>query len=402
MFDPRIFDLYDRMIGDNVDVPSELARIATVVCETMNTERATIYLIDEESEELVSAAVVGNVAQLIRVPIEGTSLAGYCAVSGRAFIVPDAYGDLSEIDPDLSFNPTWDQLNGFHTKDVICAPAFFKNKLLGVIQIINSQKGVFDDEDLDSLKVLARLLGYALDHSGLYGDLVLLRRLEKEKSDFLKLMVHELKTPISAALLALDSMQYLPQNEWSDLSFRASSQMNHMTALISQMLELAIIKAGEPLGEITILDLAKKTKDYAKEFQELARERGLNFDFTSSSRPVKVRFDSRGYQLIVSNLIGNAIKYTSQGSVSVRIFSDGDFAVFEVSDTGMGIPKEEIPNMFQEFFRASNARTNQTKGSGVGLAGARQIIERFGGNILFESKVNQGSTFTVRIPLVQQ
>ena len=112
-----------------------------------------------------------------------------------------------------------------------------------------------------------------------------------------------------------------------------------------------------------------------------------------------VRMDGKGFSLILSNLVSNAVKYTHAGRVSVVLRPTGDWAVLTVSDTGMGIPEAEIPSLFREFFRASNAKRQRIQGSGVGLAGVKQIVERFGGQMEFESRENEGSTFVVRLPL---
>ena len=141
----RFFDLYDRMIG-NVSIPDVLQDVTNVVCHDLKAERATIYLIDKETEELVSVALIGNVTRTIRVPIRESSLAGYCALTGKSFIVPDAYGDLSNIDSRLKFDSRWDNLNQFRTKDVMCTPATFKGEVLGVVQVINSKTEVFSSK----------------------------------------------------------------------------------------------------------------------------------------------------------------------------------------------------------------------------------------------------------------
>lgn len=115
--------------------------------------------------------------------------------------------------------------------------------------------------------------------------------------------------------------------------------------------------------------------------------------------PVSVRFDTRGIHLVISNLISNAVKYTERGSVEVALGGDEDTAVISVTDSGMGMPEKDIPNLFREFYRASNARNSSVEGTGVGLAAIKSIVERFGGELRLVTQENVGSTFTVRIPL---
>jgi signal transduction histidine kinase len=115
--------------------------------------------------------------------------------------------------------------------------------------------------------------------------------------------------------------------------------------------------------------------------------------------PVLVRIDVQGYHYILSNLVSNAVKYTLAGAVEVILRRAEPWAVLEVRDTGIGIPKEEIPKLFTEFFRATNARLSQMTGTGVGLAGVKELVERFGGELELESQVGKGSLFIVRLPL---
>jgi transcriptional regulator with GAF, ATPase, and Fis domain len=202
-----LFDLYDRMLG-GIEIPAVLRDVAEVVRQNFHCERASIYLLDRSSDELESVAVIGNVARTIRVPISRSSLAGYCATTRRTFLVPDAYGDLSGIDPDLRFDRKWDRLNKFRTRDVMCAPALFRDEVVGVVQIINSTGTPFCESDLAPLRIVSRLIGYALYHARLYDDLATLKQLEKEKAQFMRVMVHELKSPVAGAKMMADALQY--------------------------------------------------------------------------------------------------------------------------------------------------------------------------------------------------
>jgi signal transduction histidine kinase len=125
----------------------------------------------------------------------------------------------------------------------------------------------------------------------------------------------------------------------------------------------------------------------------------LDLDLRASSVPVRI--DLQAYHLILSNLVSNAIKYTPSGGVQVVLDTLAPWAVLEVKDTGLGIPEAEIGRIFSEFFRASNARRKKIPGTGVGLAGVKELVERFGGELEVVSEENCGSTFTVRLPLFE-
>ncbi len=397
------FDLYDRMIGD-VDIPSVLGGVADVVCQDLRAQAASIYLIDRDTRELVSVAVIGNVVQTIRVPIRADSLAGYCALTGRAYVVDDAYGDLTGVDPRLRFDRSWDEASGFRTRDVMCAPAIFKGEVLGVVQVINSLDQPFAKADLRPLRSLSRIIGYALYHARLFDDLASLKRLEKEKAQFMRVMAHELKSPVAAARTLINALGALQteSRQVLDIADRIGGRMDQLLELIGDLLELAKIKSGDPLGEIAVADIVAHTAEVCDEYREQAAAADLGLHVRLPSEEVLVRIDRQGYRLVVSNLVSNAVKYTLEGAAEVTLARDGKWAVLAVKDTGIGIPTEDIPRLFREFFRASNAKKRRLPGSGVGLAGAKQIVERFGGRMELDSVENEGTTFTVRLPLAPE
>lgn len=396
----RLLDIYDRMLG-NVQIEQVLQDIAGVVCENFDAERASIYLIDRETDELESVAVIGNVARTIRVPIRDSSLAGFCALTGRSFFVSDAYGDLGEIDPKLRFDRTWDEANRFRTRDVMCSPARYRGEILGVVQLINSTAAPFGESDLAQLQTVSRLIAYALHFAQLYDDLATMKQLEKEKAEFMRVMVHELKSPVAAASMMTDVLLQHPSanDEVRGLGGKISNRMSQLLDLIKDLLELAQVKSGDPLGEISVIDIVEKTAECCTSYRDQADQKGLIFDVSLQEEPLYVRFDEQGYRLVASNLVSNAVKYTTAGSVGVTMRSEGRWAVLEVRDSGIGVPEEEVPRLFREFFRASNAKRDRIPGSGVGLAGAKRLVERFGGEFSLETRENVGSTFTVRLPL---
>ncbi|MCP4378312.1 MAG: GAF domain-containing sensor histidine kinase [bacterium] len=396
----HFFDLYDSMIGD-VEIPNVLRDVAGVLCRELNAQRASIYLIDQATQELQAAATIGNVAQIIRIPIQKSSLAGFCAVTGRAFVVEDAYGDLSQVDPELKFDSSWDKINDFRTKDVICAPAMFKGEVMGVVQAVNSRGEPFCQTDLPAIQSISRLIGYSLYHARLYDDLASMKQLEKEKAKFMRVMVHELKSPVSATKMmtyALGEVLSEPDRV-AEYTSKISDRMDQMTRMISDMLNLAKVKAGDPMGEISVLDITAETKTVEQQYVDMAQDKGLVLETSLPEGELPVRFDSQGYALVVSNLLSNAIKYSPAGTVKLTLSSDDQWAILSVQDNGIGIPEADIPKLFTEFFRASNARKQQIPGTGVGLAGAKGIIERFGGKLSLKSHINEGSTFTAHLPL---
>jgi signal transduction histidine kinase len=379
----RLFELYDQMLGD-VNIERVLHHTTDVVRQLFNAERATTYLVLQDTQELESAAIIGNVSRTIRIPICEDSLAGYCALTGRPFVIPDAYGDLSSIDPRLRFDRSWDEENQFRTCDVMCAPAVFKDEVMGVVQVINSKDNIFQEADLLPLQSVSRFVAYALYHARLYDELATLKGLEKEKAEFMRIMVHELKSPVAASKSLVSALQYMHRDnqELNDVLTKIGGRMDQLFTLVGDILRLSQIKAGGPLGEIAVCDLVAETRTGCQTYVEEAE-----------------RIDLQGYQLILSNLVSNAVKYTPAGSVGVMLRQEEPWAILEVKDTGIGIPEDDVPKLFKEFFRASNARVSRIYGTGVGLVGVKELVERFEGELGLETQENEGSVFTVRLPL---
>ncbi len=396
----QLFELYDQMLGE-VDIVQVLHHTTQVVRQVLKAERATTYLVRPDTQELVSAAIVGNVSRTIRVPIREDSLAGYCALSGRSFVIPDAYGDLSFIDPKLRFDRSWDERNQFRTRDVMCAPAIFKGELTGVVQVINHRKSPFSESDLLPLQSVSRFVAYALYHAKMRDELATLKCLEKEKAEFMRILVHELRAPVGTSKSMAATLRYLNQDDeqLNSVLGRIESRMDELLSLVDDILDLSRIKAGRPLGDIAVHDLVIGTRSDCEPYQDEATAKGLSLVLDLPASPVLVRIDLQAYHLIVSNLVSNALKYTPTGSIQILLHTQGPWAVLQVKDTGIGIPEAQIGQIFTEFFRASNARQSQIPGTGVGLAGVKELVERFDGELEVVSEENQGSTFTVRLPL---
>jgi signal transduction histidine kinase len=399
-----LFRLFEQLIGD-VHVASALEHASTIIQEAVDCERVTVYQVLRDSGELVSGAGIGSTKQVIRVPIREDSLAGFCALTKQRFVVPDAYGDLSVLDPKLRFDRSWDERNDFRTRDVLCVPALFSGEIMGVIQAINGRTRVFEDADLRPMRTLATLVGYTLYYAQLYEDLETLKGLKREKAKFMRVLVHELKSPATGAKSLVSAHRFVHGNDpkTAEVLDRIDARMGQLIDMIEDILHLSRIQEGEPMGEVTTLDAGTRTREVAQRYSDEARAKGLELAL-DIAEGIPIRFDVQGWDMVVSNLVSNAVKYTAAGSVRVSVRNGQTFhgatpgVTFRVTDTGMGIPEADIPKMFTEFYRATNARKSDIKGTGVGLAGVRDLVERFGGRISFESRLGEGSTFEVSLP----
>jgi signal transduction histidine kinase len=272
---------------------------------------------------------------------------------------------------------------------------------MGVVQVINRRERPFSESDLLPLQSACRFVAYALYHAKVRDELITLKCLEREKSDFMRILVHELRAPVNASKSLAAALRFVNEDdkELDSVLERIEVRMDELSSLVNDIMELSQIKSGCPLGDIDVHDLAIQTKTDCEAYLDEATAKGLSFSLDLPSTPVHVRIDMQAYHLILSNLVSNAIKYTPHGSVQIQLHNEGGWAVLKVKDTGIGIPETQISQIFTEFFRASNARQSRIPGSGVGLAGVKELVERFAGELEFTSEENRGSTFTVRLPL---
>ncbi len=224
--------------------------------------------------------------------------------------------------------------------------------------------------------------------------------MEKDNAQFIRVMVHELKAPVSVAKMLSDALlinEAVADTPVAAIVAKISRRMGRLTELIADLLDLARVKSGDPLGEVGMMDLRGETAQGCEQYRDQAEHKGLALRVALPSDPIHAHFDSQGYRLVLSNLVSNAVKYTSTGSVTVSLQQRDGWAALAVTDTGMGIPAADVPRLFGDFFRASNAKASGIEGSGVGLAGAKSLIERFGGEITLKTRENEGSAFTVRL-----
>jgi signal transduction histidine kinase len=234
-----------------------------------------------------------------------------------------------------------------------------------------------------------------------WAELAALKRVQKAQAESIRMLVHELRSPVATSKAMVATLRYLhPEDaQIDDFLTRIENRMDQLLDLVNDILNLSQAEAGQPLGQIVDLDLVAQTRAICEPYGEEADMKGLAMRVELPKHPVRVRLAEQAFQLILSNLVSNAVKYTQAGSIRITLQRSGSWARLEVQDSGIGIPQEEICQLFTQFFRASNARQGPFPGTGLGLTGVKSLVERFGGKIEVTSEEGVGSCFTVRLPL---
>jgi GAF domain-containing protein len=238
-------------------------------------------------------------------------------------------------------------------------------------------------------------------------DISHLKALDRMKSRFVSNVSHELRTPIATIKLFTHLMQKQPER-WREYLEPLAQEAEHQADLVEDILEISRVDAGrleidaEPTNLDELVDMVVSSSEAR------AHEHGLRLEYqprTSDSDPVSMVDPPRMTQ-VLDNLVNNAIRYTPEGgriTVSTgRAKTRGRWwAAITVTDTGMGIPRDELPHVFERFFRGEKPRTLQISGTGLGLAIVKEIVELHGGRVTVKSEVGEGSSFTVWLPLVE-
>lgn len=232
-------------------------------------------------------------------------------------------------------------------------------------------------------------------------------RLREEKAEaerrFVTFVSHQLKSPVVAAKQYLDVLLFEKRDDMPardrDWLLRAQVRLDEMLTLIHDWLELARVSSGavcEP-GETT--DLREVVGHAVAILEPQSRAAGVSVDTRLADDLPRAVGDGVSLTTVVSNLVSNGIKYNRPGgTVSISTRHDGGVIELEVADTGIGIPDEAMPRLFEEFYRVRNDDTQDIPGTGLGLAICRRIVTTLGGSIEVSSRFGEGTTFVVRLP----
>lgn len=230
-----------------------------------------------------------------------------------------------------------------------------------------------------------------------------LKELDRLKSEFVSTVSHDLRSPLTTIQGYVELLERAgPLNEMQrDFVSRALSSLTHITALISDLLDIGRIEAGYDLemGALRLDTLIRTTVESAQVF---AGSEAISLSMALPDRSLWVWGNARRLRQVLDNLISNAIKYNRpNGQVNVTIQRDGDHAIVRVSDTGIGVAAEQQGRIFERFYRVQSPETEEIRGTGLGLAIVKSVIEKHKGRIWVESTAGKGSTFAFVLPVHQ-
>jgi signal transduction histidine kinase len=321
-----------------------------------------------------------------------------------------AEGRLVHI-ADVKSDPEYTQVEAQRLGDyrtILCVPMMREGVPVGVLTLTRSAVQPFTDKQIELVTTFADQAAIAIENVRLFDEIQdksrQLEEASQHKSQFLANMSHELRTPLNAILgyteLMADGAYGEPSEKMLGILKRLEANGRHLLGLINDVLDLSKIEAGQlvlELSDYCIQDIAQTVRST---LEPLAADKKLGFKVEVAPQLPSGHGDGRRLTQVLINLVGNAIKFTDTGEVSIKAeANNGSFHV-SVRDTGPGISAADQSKLFQEFQQADNAITRKKGGTGLGLAISKRIIEMHGGRIWVESQPGQGSTFTFTLPVI--
>jgi len=285
-----------------------------------------------------------------------------------------------------------------------CLSYFLTRKALKPVDAITKTAHEIEEKDLsrrikvrskDELGRLSETLNQMFDR--------LQRAFDRERQ-FTADASHEMRTPLSViqgeATLALNKER--SKEEYQKSLELISHETSYMTSVVGKLLELARVDTAREQLNFEDINLKELLTELASDILVLCEEKAIHFQFSTPDDLI-VKGDKVKLKELFLNLLDNAIRYTSQGgSIFVALVQQGDNACITVRDTGIGIPEEHLPHIFERFYRVDKSRSHGERGAGLGLSICQRIVELHGGKIEVKSKVGEGSVFSVLLPISEK
>jgi PAS domain S-box-containing protein len=301
--------------------------------------------------------------------------------------------------PELPLSP-----DGLPVVDAIVLPMAGRadSRPLGAIVVGINPSRPFDDEYQAFFELVASNIGTAIQNARAAAEekqrIEALAEMDRAKTAFFSNVSHEFRTPLTLILGLLAQLSQTEDERKRSLVAGARRNALRLLKLVNTLLEFSRLEAGRNDAAFVATDLNALTVDVASSFRSAIEAVGLTLVVeTDLDEPAFI--DGSMWERILLNLLSNALKFTFEGRISVTLRRAGDVAELSVSDTGVGIPRAELPHLFERFHRVRGATSRTHEGSGIGLGLVRDLAAVHGGTVDVESVVNEGTTFRVRIPL---
>lgn len=384
----KLIDRYKRMLEISRDLASTLEldpllnRIIEAAKDITESEAASILLYDSAAAQL-HFQVATNMDPMMRgISVPMDSIAGWIITNREPVRIADVSKDTRH------FNKVGKKLS-FDTRSLIGVPLITKDKVIGVLEVINKARGEYSETDEDLLTVIGAQAAVAIENTRLF-----------QQSDLIAEFVHELRTPLASLSTAtyLLTRPEISREQSQQITSNIHSETLRLSALASAFLDLARLESGRVIYQKSVFPIMPLFVECKTTMQAKADETAIEIELVVPADMPEVEGDRNKLKQVLLNLISNAIKYNRpDGKVLVTAGFHARTWSISVTDSGYGIPEDAIPNLFQKFYRVKGMET-KVAGTGLGLSICKGIVQGHGGTIEVTSKVNEGTTFNVVLP----
>ncbi|HET7582185.1 MAG TPA: ATP-binding protein [Candidatus Limnocylindria bacterium] len=374
------------------DMPTTVRQIERGAAQATGATGASLGLWDPERDRLI----------YVNDNDEPVELAADQAIGGKAFSQQRAVFSANAIGEDPANAQMY---RDYGVEAIMAAPVTLGEKRIGVLGTYTNSAPVFADDDLRLVQLLADQAGVILENRRLIEEAARVQAREEAallKDDFLSAAAHDLRTPLTTLLLHAEMLRrQIDKDPQQPADARRIDAIvregNRLKVLVTDFLDAARAERGVLLGRLEPTDLVSLAQEAAEVHATLRHAIRVEAD-----APVITEVDPDRMRQLFDNLVENAIKYSPDGGDVVMALANGDGVVqLSVSDSGIGIPADDLPHLFQRFHRGSNVDDRRFHGLGLGLYICRSIAEEHGGQIWATSEMGVGTTFHVTLPLAR-
>ncbi|MGH7844176.1 MAG: GAF domain-containing protein [Candidatus Binatia bacterium] len=400
----QILHAISATILDSLDLRLMMERILDQAFEIGKFDIGVIRLLNPAGDSLEPVASRGyrdpKNTQSHRRKVEG-----YTTGAGSARVLEDKAVHVVDLA----------QSNGLRTFKsegictIVAVPLRSHEDVLGVIQLGTRAPREFRESELRILEAIGGQAGIAVQKARLYEETRKqaqeLEKANKMQADFTAMIAHDLRAPLANQMAVAEMLKEgvfgaitEEQKKWLE---KIEHNAGNMVEQVSDFLDLSKLESGRVDLTKKILDLRTFIPGVAENYHILARDKGISLHCCVHQDLPEIVADPRRLDQVFNNLLSNAIKFTNEGGtieVGTRLRKDSEIAVY-VSDTGVGIPQDEIGSLFQKYRQTTSGKTSEHKGTGLGLVICKMIVEAHGGRIWVDSEEGKGTTFSFSLPI---